>query len=104
MQEELEQKADELEAMDRELNVKEFDVQIKAKKVEAEIFKLVADAQLKLSQAEKEGASIDIEAFLANIRGIEAEAKYIQAITPDSTGDQNGNAGTVRDVERAPNQ
>jgi chaperonin GroES len=92
IQEALEQKADELDALDRQLRVQEADVQIKAQKTQYEVMKLIADATYTMQKAKKEDASISMEGFLADIKALEAKAKYIQAITPDR-GKENDKQG-----------
>jgi chaperonin GroES len=91
----LEEREKELNFRDREVRVLESEVQLKAFKAQYEIMKLAAESEKLLMSAQKEGATIDIEKFLARVRGVEAEAKYIQAITPDS-GASNGQRGIDR--------
>lgn len=81
--EELERQADALQLQDRELRVKEGELELKAIKLQYEIQKLAADAQLTMSKAQKEGASIELDAFEKQSKRIAAVADYIQAITVD---------------------
>lgn len=93
MAEELQRQADELDAKNRELAVKEGELQLKVFKAQYEIAKLAADAEYTLAKADKEESSIALEGFLAQIKQLDATAKYIQAITPDNGASKDDNSG-----------
>jgi chaperonin GroES len=81
IQEALQQQADQLNALERQLQIKEAEVQIKAEKAQYEVMKLAADAALAVQKARAEGASAEIDAAMVGIKDMEARAKLIQALT-----------------------
>lgn len=90
IQEALQQQADQLNALERQLQIKEAEVQIKAEKAQYEVMKLAADAALAVQKAKAEGAAAEIEVAMLGIKDMEARAKLIQAVTVEPvTGDES---------------
>jgi len=94
-QAELEQREADLNQAEQELQIKKFNLELQAIKDDFTNAKVAADTQLALAKAEQVDSSIDLDAFLAQVRDLESKAKFIQAITPD-----NGEARN-EDNERA---
>lgn len=94
-QAELDQREADLNQAEQELQIKKFNLELQAIKDDFTNAKVAADTQLALAKAEQVDSSIDLDAFLAQVRDLESRAKFIQAVTPD-----NGEARN-EDNERA---
>ena len=83
-QAELEQRAQDLNQLEQELQIKKFNLELQAIKDDFTNAKVAADTQLALAKAEQVDSSIDLDTFLAQVRDLESKAKFIQAVTPDN--------------------
>ena len=88
-QAELDQRERDLGQAEQELQIKKFNLELQAIKDDFTNAKVAADTQLALAKAEQVDSSIDLDAFLAQVRDLESKAKFIQAVTPDHGEDRN---------------
>lgn len=86
---ELDQARKDLAVEEQELMIKKLQLQLDAVKSQFENAKIAAEVEHILAKAENEDTKSALEPFLARIKEVQAEASYIQAITPDSGGDED---------------